>query len=85
MAEHEPTSADAIAGDSTERAEPMGWSEAREVIAETQMYFVATIGPGGAPHVRPVLGVWVDGALVTRPRARRLARPATSTPTGDAR
>lgn len=73
MAEQEPTSADAIAGDATERGEPMPWSEAREVIADTQMYFVATIGPGGAPHVRPVLGVWVDGALysTSNPSARK--------------
>ncbi len=73
MAEHEPTTVDAIAGDSTERGEPMPWEEVREVLADSQLYWLATAGPAGAPHVRPVLAVWNDGALytTTSPQARK--------------
>lgn len=73
MAEHEPTTVDAISGDSTERGEPMPWEEVREVLANSQFYWFATVGPAGAPHVRPVLAVWADGALytTTSPRARK--------------
>ena len=73
MAEHEPTTVDAIAGDSTDRGEPMPWEEVREVLADSQLYWLATAGPAGAPHVRPVLAVWNDGALytTTSPQARK--------------
>lgn len=39
------------------------WSEIEEELRAASNYWIATIGPGGEPHVRPVDGVWVDGAL----------------------
>jgi general stress protein 26 len=40
---------------------PWSWVEQR--LERAGNYWVGTVGPGGAPHVRPVDGVWVDGAL----------------------
>jgi hypothetical protein len=55
------------------------WGEARDRLASSQLHWFATVRPGGRPHVRPVLAVWVDGALysTTNPGA---ARDATSVP-----
>ena len=39
------------------------WEFVEERLVAAPNYWVATVGPGGAPHVRPVDGVWVDGAL----------------------
>lgn len=49
------------------------WADARERLAKSSMYWVATEHPDGRPHVRPVLAVWVDGALHTTssPTARK--------------
>jgi hypothetical protein len=60
------------------------WAEGRDRLATSQQYWVATSGPGGRPQLRPVLGVWVDGAWcsTTNPGARKGrnidARPATA-------
>jgi hypothetical protein len=49
------------------------WAEARERLAGSQVYWTATNHPSGRPHVRPVLAVWVDGALYlsSDPAARK--------------
>jgi general stress protein 26 len=39
------------------------WEFVEERLTAAANYWVATVSPGGAPHVRPVDGVWVDGAL----------------------
>lgn len=60
------------------------WAEGRERIAASVGYWVATVGSGGGPHVRPVFGVWLDGAWCSTSnpdtrKARNLdARPAMS-------
>lgn len=41
------------------------WADGRSRLSETRFYWLATTGPGGGPHVRPVLAVWSDGALHT--------------------
>jgi hypothetical protein len=41
----------------------LSWEFVEERLVAAPNYWVATVGPGGAPHVRPVDGVWVDGAL----------------------
>jgi hypothetical protein len=75
MTEKQPMSADAIAGDSTPRSTPMPWEQARSVLADAQFYWFASVTPSGAPHVRPVLAVWVDGHLYTTTNpTRRKAR-----------
>jgi hypothetical protein len=48
-----------------EDATPIPWSEARARLIEGRSYWFATARADGAPHVRPVLAVWVDGALHT--------------------
>lgn len=40
--------------------EPMSWEDVRQRFAAGRSYWAATTGPGGRPHVRPVLAVWVD-------------------------
>jgi hypothetical protein len=39
------------------------WSEVEEKLRAASNYWLATVGPNGRAHVRPVDGVWVDGAL----------------------
>lgn len=57
----EPATADSLLG---EVAVPAEWSRAREYLGEaTATYWLATAGRDGNPHVRPILAVWVDGAL----------------------
>jgi general stress protein 26 len=40
---------------------PWRWVEQR--LEQAGNYWIGTVGSAGAPHVRPVDGVWVDGAL----------------------
>lgn len=40
---------------------PWAWAEAR--LADARNYWVATAGPDAVPHVAPVWGVWVHGAV----------------------
>lgn len=47
-------------------AEPEGmlpWAFAEQRLTTAPNYWVATVGPAGAAHVRPIDGVWVEGAL----------------------
>ena len=39
------------------------WSEVVERLEQAQTYWLATTRPDGTPHVTPIWGVWVDGAL----------------------
>lgn len=45
------------------RAELLTWSEVAERIAAARNYWLATRAASGRPHLRPVDGVWVAGAL----------------------
>jgi nitroimidazol reductase NimA-like FMN-containing flavoprotein (pyridoxamine 5'-phosphate oxidase superfamily) len=58
----EPKSADLIA---TGPTTALSWEAVRDVLKDTRLYWLATVHPTGRPHVRPVLAVWVDGALYT--------------------
>jgi hypothetical protein len=40
------------------------WSFVEERLRAAPNYWVATVGPGNRPHVRPLDGVWVEGALI---------------------
>jgi nitroimidazol reductase NimA-like FMN-containing flavoprotein (pyridoxamine 5'-phosphate oxidase superfamily) len=75
MAEREPRATTSMAG---EAATTLPWSEARDRLAQTRFYWVATTRPDGRPHVRPVLGVWVEGAMysTTGPNTRKAANLA---------
>src|SRR5262249_36959769 len=41
----------------------LSWSYVEERLRAASNYWIATVGPTARPHVRPVDGVWVDGAL----------------------
>lgn len=58
----------------------MPWSEVCRRLTEAQTYWLATVTQEGRPHVRPVLGVWVDAALHTTssPAARKARNLATN-------
>jgi hypothetical protein len=44
--------------------DPTEWSYALSALEGSRAtYWVATVRPGGAPHVMPVLAVWVEGGL----------------------
>jgi nitroimidazol reductase NimA-like FMN-containing flavoprotein (pyridoxamine 5'-phosphate oxidase superfamily) len=55
------------------------WAQARTRLAAVETYLLATVRPDTRPHVVPVLGVWLDGALhfntgSTARKARNLTR-----------
>jgi hypothetical protein len=39
---------------------PIAWAWARHRLETARSYWVATVGPTGRPHTRPVWGVWID-------------------------
>lgn len=64
-----PTSQDAL----------LPWSHALERLESARSYWLATTRPNGRPHVTPLWGAWVDGALYldglpTTQWARNLAK-----------
>ena len=92
MTDHEPLSAELMvrsadadpwyvgSDDVPGATTPTTWAKAREYLEESRAtYWLATVRPDGAPHVMPVMAVWVDGRLFfcagerTR-KARNLAR-----------
>jgi hypothetical protein len=44
-------------------ARMLPWSHAVERLERARYYWLATTRPDGRPHVTPVWGVWVEGAL----------------------
>lgn len=47
---------------------PWPWAEAR--LERSRTYWIASVTPDGAPHARPVWGVWLDGCLYFSTGAR---------------
>jgi hypothetical protein len=39
------------------------WAQGREEFARARLYWLSTVRPDGRPHVTPLLGVWLRGAL----------------------
>ena len=66
------------------------WSWAEQRLASSHDYWLSTVRPDGRPHLMPVWGVWLDGALwfsssLSSRKARNLARdPRCSVATDDA-
>lgn len=60
----------------------LAWSWAEARLAESRNYWIVTVSPSGAPHARPVWGVWLDGQLYfssgSRIRTHLLRDPAVS-------
>ncbi len=65
-----------IAGD----AEPIPWDKVAKHLAKAGTFWLATVRPDGHPHLRPILAVWVDGALhfVSSTSARKWANLSRS-------
>ena len=66
---------------SSENATPTAWAKAREHLEKAEVYLLSTVRPDGRPHVTPLVGVWLDGALYfctgeTERKARNLAHNA---------
>jgi nitroimidazol reductase NimA-like FMN-containing flavoprotein (pyridoxamine 5'-phosphate oxidase superfamily) len=77
MAEPEPAAELGVF--SSPGAVPPGWARARGDLQDAQVYWLSSVRPDGRPHVTPLLGVWLDGALYfcTGPaerKARNLAQ-----------
>ena len=48
----------------TRRArEHVSWAHVEERLTEDRAYWIATVGPAGRPSVRPIDGLYLDGAL----------------------
>jgi nitroimidazol reductase NimA-like FMN-containing flavoprotein (pyridoxamine 5'-phosphate oxidase superfamily) len=60
MPHSEPASEEAFG---TIDSPSVSWPEARRRLGEADFCWLATSSPDGRPHVRPLLAVWVDGAL----------------------
>jgi len=57
------------------------WSWAEQRLKRARNYWIATTCPDGRPHLMPVWGVWVDGALYFgTDRRSRKARNAIASP-----
>jgi nitroimidazol reductase NimA-like FMN-containing flavoprotein (pyridoxamine 5'-phosphate oxidase superfamily) len=77
MAEREPVAE--LGAFSSPGAVSPGWARARGDLQYAQVYWLSSVRPGGRPHVTPLLGVWLDGALYfctgpTERKARNLAQ-----------
>lgn len=50
------------------------WSWARQQLADSHDYWLATVRPDGRPHVMPVWGVWAEEAFwfSSAPRSRKV-------------
>jgi nitroimidazol reductase NimA-like FMN-containing flavoprotein (pyridoxamine 5'-phosphate oxidase superfamily) len=44
-------------------AAPTAWAEGRAGLETAEVYWLSTVRPDGRPHVTPIVGVWLDGAL----------------------
>jgi nitroimidazol reductase NimA-like FMN-containing flavoprotein (pyridoxamine 5'-phosphate oxidase superfamily) len=44
-------------------AAPVPWPDAAAALAAAELFWVSTVRADGRPHVTPVVGVWLDGAL----------------------
>jgi general stress protein 26 len=61
MVEREPvTDLGAFSSDGAVAAE---WATALADLQGAEVYWLSTVRPDGRPHVTPLLGVWLDGAL----------------------
>jgi hypothetical protein len=72
MAEPEPVTT--LAPFSSDNAAPTPWPQARADLRDSPVYWLSTVRPDARPHVTPLLGIWLDGALYfcTGPTERKV-------------
>jgi nitroimidazol reductase NimA-like FMN-containing flavoprotein (pyridoxamine 5'-phosphate oxidase superfamily) len=61
MVEHEPVTV--LSAFSSPNAVPTEWTRARTELAAAEVYWLSTVRPDGRPHVTPLIGIWLEGAL----------------------
>ena len=71
MGEQEPVTE--LSPFSSPSASPTDWKRGRRELQDAELYWLSTVRPDGRPHVTPLLGVWLDGALYfcTGPNERK--------------
>jgi hypothetical protein len=52
-----------LAGFSSEGAVATTWARGRTILAGAEVYWVSSVRPDGRPHVTPLLGIWLNGAM----------------------
>ena len=62
MVEREPV-AKLSPGFSSDAAVATEWAQGRRELEAAELYWLSTVRPDGRPHVTPLLGIWLDGAL----------------------
>jgi nitroimidazol reductase NimA-like FMN-containing flavoprotein (pyridoxamine 5'-phosphate oxidase superfamily) len=50
-------------GFSSDAAVATEWVQGRRDLEEAELYWLSTVRPDGRPHVTPLLGIWLEGAL----------------------
>jgi hypothetical protein len=79
MSDHEPVGeVDARYG--FPNAAPTPWAAATAQLERAETYWLSTVRPDGRPHVTPLAGLWLDGALhfTTGPEERKAANLAAN-------
>ena len=61
MAEPEPVTE--LSAFSSGDAIPTEWGQGHRELRDAEVYWLSTVRPDGRPHVTPLLGIWLDGAL----------------------
>ena len=71
MVEREP--ATQLSAFSSPGAVPTAWPDARRALRDAELRWLSTVRPGGQPHVTPLVGVWLHGAVYfcTGPEERK--------------
>jgi hypothetical protein len=59
----EPVPVTELSDFSSPNATPTEWSQARDELADAEVYWLSTVRPDGRPHVTPLLGIWLEDAL----------------------
>src|ERR1700685_279691 len=59
----EPVPVTELSAFSSPNATPTEWPQARDELADAELYWLSTVRPDGRPHVTPLLGIWLEGAL----------------------
>ena len=69
----EPVPVTELSAFSSPNATPTKWSQARDELMGAELYWLSTVRPDGRPHVTPLLGIWLEGALYfcTGPNERK--------------
>lgn len=62
MDEQEPVT-DLNTDFSSHGAVATSWSRGRQELQDAELYWLSTVRPDGRPHVTPLLGSWLDGAM----------------------